>query len=876
MRFFLDFRNDNYGRKQIDEPIGFNQIVFTLMQKTDGGKMARDVSFSNGDLDFTFVNLRDHQLEKLLYYHKRYGFESDVKLIIEIDENNTYQCDLDFAESETDNFKYFKCKGIEDNKLQIIKARKSVKVDLFSDTDVDGNFILPLQPQNMLIKAKPVFQTTKLEQPTEYDKNLSAIGSTTTVIYAVNPCLNITQSGIEDTFTFFQDTVVEDDSFENRELEVLKDSFLVVRAKNSLKNILINISDLNIDLQTDVDNGGNGFVDFSLEVWSGATFETATKKTLLQKTLTENQNYNFIGNLTTNLDFLNRGDSIWIYYRLKVRQSATAPIGAIQPRFECFTKISNMKTEIVCEATSFSSISKSFRLIDVMRQIVKSISGLEINAPTFDLGGVLYDNRLLTGNLIRGIEDKGFKISLEDLERSFGEFKGDYEIGSDGKVFFGIENEFYTSAECGFFDNTQFKELNETFNDEFKVNELSFAYKKYQSQKENEQLNSKEIIHGESRFVFFNKNVENKKEISVEWIRDPFMISLIQSKAIEINKETSSQDDLDIIAIDSIEIENDLQFNEVYTFQHTFDSSNFTLVLRSDNTVNFSVLGIAVDSTFIIKTPDPNPGTYRVVSIEQNEIVLTKLVGIITSAGNGVRQTMFTYTVSKDLVPFQNYTDEGFTETENLNGGQNFANRRYSIARNIDNFWKSYVSTANLYHPDRPVRNTEYIHNENYTAKFNGIKLKEKADLNYNTPILSPKMFNDVMFKDVYFTDFITLQNNIRSLRGYIRTIDNNRNVVKLYPSIMKYSYLEKELSIQGKEKYEPVNMTISTQFEYILINNETRILSALTEIIEDKLYIYDENRFRLYNPVYWFNVSLNGAIPSSISQLKDWLSLLN
>jgi hypothetical protein len=873
MRYFLEFKNDGYGKKQIDEPIGFSDTQFSLKQKTDGGKMGRDVSFT---ADFEFTNLRDHQLEKLLYYHKRFGYESNVVLTAEIDENNTYKCDLDFAESETDGLTHFKCKGIEDNKLQIIKARKSVKVDLFNDIDVDGNFILPLQPQNLLIKAKPVFQTSKWEQPIDYDRNLSAQGDTTTVIYAVNPCLNIVSQSVEDTFTFFDDTDVVDVSFEGRELESLKDAFLVTRAKNNQKNILVNISDLNINLETDVDNGGNGFVDFSLEVHFGATPETATKRILLQTTLTENQNFSFIGNKFTNIDSLNRGDSIWIYYRLKVRQSATSPIGSLVPRFECFTKISRMKTEIIVEATSFNTIANSFRLVDVMRQVIKSISGLEINAPQFELGGMLYDNFLTSGNLIRGITDKGFKISLEDLERSFGEFKGDYEIGTDGKVFFGIEREFYTNIESGFFDNTQFDELTETFNDEFKVNEFSFAYKKYQSQKENELLNSKEIIHGQSKYVFFNKNVENKKEITIEWIRDPFMLSLVQSKAIEINEQTSSQDDLDIFAIDTIAIETDLLFNEVYTFQHSYDESNGGLILRSDNTVNFSVLGIAVESLFYIKTPDINAGTYRVLEIQKNQINLERVLGIVTSAGNGIRQTAFTYTLSKDLVPFQNYTDEGFTETENLNGGQNFANRRYSIARNINNFWKDYISTANLYHPDRPVRNTEYIHNENYKAKFNGITLREKDDLIYNTPLLSPKLFNKVIFKDVYFEDFILLQNNIRSQRGYIRAIDNNENVVKLYPTSLEYSILDKQLEIQGKEKYEPVNMTISTEFEYILINNETRVLRVIAEIVDDKLFIYDENRFRLYNGVYWFNVSINGAIPNSIAQLKDWLSLLN
>jgi hypothetical protein len=97
---------------------------------------------------------------------------------LELDENNSYNCDLDFATAETDDLTYFKCKGIEDSKLQIIKARKKVKVDLFSNKDADGNFINPLNPKKLLVFAKPVFRL-KWEQTTDYDENLDAVGEGT-------------------------------------------------------------------------------------------------------------------------------------------------------------------------------------------------------------------------------------------------------------------------------------------------------------------------------------------------------------------------------------------------------------------------------------------------------------------------------------------------------------------------------------------------------------------------------------------------------------------------------------------------------------------------------------------------------------------------
>jgi hypothetical protein len=70
---------------------------------------------------------------------------------------------------------------------------------------------------------------------------------------------------------------------------------------------------------------------------------------------------------------------------------------------------------------------------------------------------------------LRGIAKNGFKVSLEDIENSLDEFKGDFEIGSDGKVFFLDRKDYYTAIESGFFNNIQFKEMNKTFNPKYTV-----------------------------------------------------------------------------------------------------------------------------------------------------------------------------------------------------------------------------------------------------------------------------------------------------------------------------------------------------------------------------------------------------------------------
>ena len=831
MRFYLNFKSDNYGKKVIDEPFGTDGIKFSLKQKTDGGGMARDISFSGGDIQFEFTDMREHELKQLLYYHRKFGFEAIVILTLEIDENNSYNCDLDFATAETDDLTYFKCKGIEDGKLQIIKARKKVKVDLLSDKNVDGDFIAPLVPQNMLLLAKPVIQTSRWES-----NNQNGVVNSNLIAIAHNPCVNLIKSNIEDTLSFYGDSF-----FYRTDENINRNNFKMLIAKNNLKNISISIK--GIEMLTDDSN--------ELFLYYG------TNKVSLKKTTSSNNN--FSGDIFFNIPVLNRNEEVSILFRA---------IG------NNIIKVNYI--EIQAESTSYNSISKSLRLVDIMAQVIKSISGLEINAQRFQSLGEFYDNRLVNGDFLRGIDKNGFKISLEDIENSLPEIKGDYEIGSDGKVFFGIEKDYYTSIESGFFNKTQFKEMNKTFNPKYTVNEFNYKYKNYQSLKENEEPNSADTIHGESRFVLFNKSVENKKEATIEWTRDAFLIEATRRKALEITEETASQDDDTLFIIDSINTNFDNTFTEVTNLQHNYNSGTARLTLRNDGSINFISLGIIVDSIFTIQPVDSNAGTYRVFAVTSNSLELTRLVGIVSSVGDGLRQTKYTYTLEQSFVPFTNYTNQGFSETENLNASESYSNRRYSIKRNIYNYWKSYLATCNLYWKERPLINTWYKNNGDYTAKYNGIKLTEKADIIPDNPILTPMMYNNIVFKDVDFVDFITLQNNIRSERGFIRTIDNNQTVIKIYPVDMEYSLLEKELKIKAEEKFEPISMTISTEFDYILINNETRVLSLQWEIISEKLYIYDENRYRLYNGIYWMEVSINSAIPNSIEQLKEWLSLVN
>jgi hypothetical protein len=824
--FYLDFKSDSFGQVEINEPIGYASIDFNLNQKDKG--MGRDISFNGGETQFEFVDYRNHYLEQLLYYAHYFGFEAKVNLIIQKSGISNVIGELDFATSITDDLKYFKCKVIQESNLQIIKRRKAVKVDLLSSKDADGNIITPLVPENILMIAKPVYQVSEWK---------SSFTGTDNNNY-FNPCQNLIKTGIEESTTFF--TVgAKDKNFYTSGVDI-NEHFQLIKAKNALKNIKISLKGVQMD--TTIKNE-------LIVVYEG-------KKVIL-KALSAGQT--FFGDINYNIDLLNRDAMISIYFYR-----------------EGFATCKLESTIITVESTSYNSILPSFRLIDVMSQVIKSISGLNINAPRFTNSGEFYDNRLFDGNFLRNVDNKPFYVSLEDIERSITEMNADYEIDTNGNVFFGIEKDFYTNIESGFFDNTQFSGMSKGFNPKYSVNEFNYSYKNYQSLKEKEEINSADTIHGESRWVLFNKMVENKKEVSIEWTRDAFLIEATRRKSLEITESTASQEDNSLFCIDTVNTRSDQKFTEVTSLNHTYNTTTGRLTLQSDGSVNFIVLGVEVGSVYTINPSDLNAGDYIVFAIANNTIELTRTsAGAISIAGDGVKVTNYTYTLNLVSIPFTNYTNQEFTAINNINTSNSYSNLRYSVRRNIENYYQSYLATCNLYWKNKPIINTWYKNNGDCTTTYLGKTLVEKSDLIPTNPIVTPFMYDNVIFANVEFEDFITLQNSIRSQRGYIRTINNNNQVIKLYPVIMKYENLSKELTIKGEEKFESSYMTITKINNVITINNQTKLNNIIYKIMNDKLFIYDSNNQLLYNGVYWDLVSINGANPISVSELTEWLELL-
>ncbi len=833
-KFWFVFEDEPQKKYFIDEPINYGNVDFTLNQKENG--FGRDVSLSGDKVQLRFTIERNHYLDKLLYLNHYSGFESKVKLFIETEIKTIFSGELDFYTSTTNDYDFFECSVILESALQVFKRRMKIKVDLFSAIGINLESIDPLLPENMLLQSKPSSQTSRWENVSK----AKVIGGALITGIAVNLCQFLIDSDVEDSYSFFVDrTFYNSTNLDNR------DTFLMVEAKTNLKNVTVLVSGIEIST--------NDIAELHLYLDDNKTILlTVPPNTGITKT-----------NITYTIGNVERGQKISVFFRLRGSNIF------LQQDF----------IQITAQSVAYNTITPVFRLIDVMKQVAKSIAGLEVYAPRYDLGGEFYDTVLTNGNLLRGAKDKPFYISWEDLERSMNnEALADNEIQLDGKVFQGIYEDFHTNEECGSYEDVQFSDFGAKYNPMYCLNGVTYKYDNYQSQKETTQPNSESTIHGEKTFTPSNENVENEKEFTIKWIRDAIMLDAQQRLSTTVTKDTATQDDDKIFAIDTIFTENDQKFTERTVLQHSYESDH--LFLRSNGEVNFLVLGIVPGTTFGILYPDSNAGNYTVISVINTQLELSKISGGTSSiANNGIRLTAYTYEIRKDLVPLTNRTNEGFSVVLNLISPEKYSNLRYSVERNIRNYFNKFLATINIYRKKNPLSKTFYKNNEKCETEYLGLRVIEGEDFTPSDPIVTPRMYENVIIANMSFDDFITLQEKIRTLRGFIKTVDNNLIVKRIYPTKMSYENKSRQLTMSGQEKFEKSWLTIVKEGDLITINDETRLRKIFYDpLVLDqtkKLVLFSVEKQRLYNGIYWDKVSINGETYDTIEILKSKLDLL-
>jgi len=340
-KFFFIFGENPNQRVFVDEPIGYFGVPFILQRQDDG--MGLDVSLNGDENSFRLTIERDHQLPEMVYYRDRYGFEANVLFGIIFEDLTELINQVDFQTSKTDDYSYFDFSCITVSSEQVFKRQMKTKVDMFSSLGINGEFIEPLVPINMLLQAKPSIQTSTWKQASEVvirESNLAI---------QVNIAQSILTSDVKDSYNPFVPYVKGNGN---------GGEFLIMTAQSNIKNAVLNIKNLKIQV-----SGG----------------DTKTARIIIKKgydirdpdTYTEINLGNFTisgGNLNVDtevLDYLvgdfQRTENLWLY------------VLVFQPLAnELTTTVTSSDISLSGTSTAYNTLVPSFRLIDVMKQIAKS------------------------------------------------------------------------------------------------------------------------------------------------------------------------------------------------------------------------------------------------------------------------------------------------------------------------------------------------------------------------------------------------------------------------------------------------------------------------------------------------------------------------
>jgi hypothetical protein len=868
---------------EICEPVGFDGASFVKEQIEN--RYARTIEYGAIDtIEFPdafgkkldaprIVNqygdtfgYMDYGYQWIKNIYDAFGFESDIDYIIALRGSEFAVGKLDFTtEGITDGYSYFKFRLIQQNNVMDFQRQIDTKFNAFADKDINGNTIAPISTFNYLRRNTPVIRQSLFKQPKSI---VQLAGASNHVNYS-----QVSQEfGIDNTLGWL-DPDVGGTTFAVNNIRLLK-------AKNDLVNVSINV-DLYcaIDYRvTNPDSQSRMWMSLYYVVYSG-TFDSSqgtinnNNTSNGQATGLINQVFfqsasggsNYIQTLPNNIDFtipnIPRGHYLSVFWALS--WDTTNLQNPNRGRF-VFTKCD---FKITATQVGIDAVIKATRYIDLIKQSVKAIKNVPVDATNFDVGGEHYNQAVFNRRMVSQRTDH-FYSTFKNVMESTMEVNQDFEISTEGIKLRNFA-EFYQNNEIGSFLVLPDKESTESFNPRFMVNNFKFDYTKFA----NDRLIQGTIqgIHTESEWIVPNKNVENKKEVNCNFVRDGFFIQDIINQEIA-EPTTATENDDDVMVEDFIALAPN-SFGSFGAFLMMRLVNNTLEILNRDsegetNDVVFSwtTLGLAIGQSFQI-TSGVNVGNYTIDDLTASVITLTPVGFTPTFTGDAFIQVKYFYS----NVPFQTRTDQNFASTDN----RFLPNVRYSIKRNIFNYWSKYIKTMMLFAPTI-FKNAYFKNNGAFKSQENGKPLFiENADVNYidlADPILDAKMIQLSVVAE--FDEIKDLLQTYQNTKGFVRVYDNTGNVVLGYIQKLDYLFKSKELSLTLELKYNPQYLTLVYENGVLTVNGVAYNVNAENWWIfkNDWVQFYDHKNTPI-TKFYKYNfVSLNGIFYNSATTLQNAL----
>lgn len=891
IKFYFDFVTSKHGLREIEEPTGIDGADFTIEQDED--TYGRDITFAGGNNKLTVYSLPNQCFDLLLYNKDRFGYEAIVLFNIELDGDMRTIGRVDFMTATTDRVESFTFMVIEEESRSLLKINADSKNNLLSATDLYGNDIEPCQTKSVLLKAVPVVQVSEWNTPVAtsviaaISNKLGDAFPVTNTYLGVNYAFGQKRYNIEDSLSFFSSATAL-----NSSLIPNLESFTYIQAQETIKNLKIDLKNIDIRVMwsTSFFGGESGVTELygstRLVIRWGETLATSNVQGFGGATFTDfdTVNYTFGTEYNFTINELPRGHKVWIYVENYINSDwdDDVPNGSTALITNYFNNM-----DVVMEGTSvaFDTVVPMIRLIDVMRYVVKASSGLSVNAPRFDIGGEYYNQYITTTQLMRRLTEKPVNVSWKEIIEEFlPECNGGYVIKSDGVVNIGYYQDFYPAMQIAEYDQEVIKGFEEVTNETYNIGTFKIGFNDSANQKEVQDGNTNSIVHGKSEWKNGNKRPPKAKDVKLGFPRDAQLLEQNRRKAYDLSDSTATQDDDKKFIVDVVELPTDERtVTQTATLQH--NAQDGKLYLNTDNTFSWVQLGIVEDSVFQILTGN-NAGSYYVVGVTDTQLTLQ--TG--DTLQSYIASTTFIYEINY-FVQLVNRTNEGFSDIQNIEGGENYPNLMFTLKRIINRFWLPFLATTIRYTSKLPYKNTLYNNNpEAKTALITdrvGGGLTEGADFTPRNPILEPYMHNITVLMTM--SEYLDLQTASRDINGFVKYWTADGMPLKGHIKKATGTFISKGMETADDYVFE-VEMTLEVRYEpfymdifgigdgLILINGESKGTSTFRFTFDEyeKLSIFDANGKLMFSPLPYDRVRVNNSgQATSVIELQQWLNNL-
>jgi hypothetical protein len=860
LQFWLKFNSLGHTNwYEIAEPIGFDGAKFVVDQEPN--RFARSIKYGAIDkLRFvnTFEGLAttiqtinpqgdqsdnlDYGLQWLLYIFNKYGFELNVDFKITVNGVDFKIYGLDANDKEvTDGYTYFQCKLIDNSNVMDYKRRYDDKLNMFADKGVFGQTIAPLQTFNYLKRS------VAIQEESIFELTQNEIINTSVLIPFANPIKNYTKFGITDTLTFMSTYPVDPTS------ALL--SYSYIKARNTKTNLRITF-DLNYYTPS--------ATQLVLKILVGVNNVSISHDITIQ--LPVGTGTNNVYQNTVTIPFVFTGERVAVYFR----------------RNSGFTFGGGSKITLNATANPLDNVIKAVRLVDLYKQSNLMFRNLPFYAPLLDVGGKYHNQAVFNKSTVSQRVDNMY-TTFKDLTENLMECCQDVEL-LENEMFIDEYDKFYTNDEIGVYNQVPSNELAIDVNERFAANRLDFIYSKYAQDRQLTGTN--ESVHTDSQNRVQNDKVENKKEIKIDFVRDPLEQQNIIN--LEISKPSTSTDNDDTLCLEEM---TQLAPNSSGVITGAFtvrvNGSNVEILNRDFNDpsteteVNWTRYGINNGQN--VSIVGVLTGNYTVVSTTISILTLTPQFSYSIPDGTYFIALNHPYT----NVLWQTRTNQGFSL---INGvSDKFGNLNFTIKRNFMR-WFKYIASFVQYN-QKDIINTYFKNNGALQTQLTteSTPVTEDANILFSqlpTPILTGKIINLTVASDwqdeIDYLNKYELPNTtgVGSLRrkGFVRCLDLKGNVILGYVQNRSFNVSTNELNLTLEEKYSPQILKVDVIGSDLFVNDVRYNLSGNANWFQTQnnfIQFFDDQSRSICN-LYEYNfVSLNNVTYNSIGNLVTALNAL-